>query len=140
VRKWRLWLARIFLHWLLQRLRPDRKRVELGSEQLADFTLSIAVNLRDKLQFRRVNGQNFSMPIDVPDLGSVRFFVQAGTSEKQPYRIVIVDCDHIELCSANVMDNTSQIFHSLGLLVHFKRMPELSDRQSLFGEAAIDER
>jgi hypothetical protein len=139
VRKCRLWYLNVSNIEYLIRLQPDRK-VELRSKQLADFTLSIAVSLRDELQFRRVNGQNFSIPVDVPGLGSVQLFVQAGITEKQPYRIVVVDSDHAELCSANVMDNTCQIFRNVGLLVHFKRMPELTGEQSLFGEVTIDER
>jgi hypothetical protein len=76
--------------------------------------------LRGVVQYRNSSGRSFTSPILLGDGRNVRIFIDGPKADGQPFKIAVVDEDGQETCCTNVMDNSVQIFRSLGLLIHLK--------------------
>lgn len=90
---------------------------------MSDKSFVFLASLRDEPIFRSTSGRNFTAPFDLADGTSVRVCVQDLGYENGPHLIRVVNEDQSVLAEACIVPNTSQVFRSLSLLVHFRPLP-----------------
>lgn len=89
---------------------------------MSKFALAVVLNLREEMQVRIVEGKNYSAPVELATGGEVRLHVDDMNRDNQLYRLVVSNDMGAEIASALVLDNTCQIFRTLGLMVHLKML------------------
>jgi hypothetical protein len=79
---------------------------------------SYTTSLSEGLSFLRTSGRDFTAEILLPEYGVVRLYAEPHGFENV-YALRVIADDGSELASTHVANNTTSIFRSLGLLVHF---------------------
>ena len=88
------------------------------------YFVGLSSDLTKPMEFRPVTGRNFSAPVTLADGKSVRIFINAQADKRQPMEIVVVDENENWLARAHVLNNTTQIFSRIGLLVNVTTLPD----------------
>lgn len=93
------------------------------------FYVAVSTDLTKPLEFRSMIGRNFSAPIILRDGRIVRIFIIDALQDEQPLQVNIIGEDGRILAQAHVLENTTQIFSSLGILTNITKvgnsLPEL---------------
>lgn len=85
---------------------------------MTTFFVAVTSDLTKPLEFRSMKGRELSIPIILSNQKEVRLFIVDAALDNQPLQLNVVDENGQTLAQAYMLDKTTQIFTSLGLLAN----------------------
>jgi hypothetical protein len=87
------------------------------------YIFALVTDLYDGLIFREVEGRNMTEPFNLGSARPVQAYIIPPAEKGLPFVLRVVDLDQIELARAYMVENTTQLFPKIGLLIHITELP-----------------